>query len=255
MISATQKVHFTRDECVVEMLIADPSAEVLPGIKWGRHDRFCTPAYWRLMAAYHEESVDGSRFRLGQSLTEEIAACLLGGFGMSADIGLAAFQRTRERGLLARASTEHEILSALLEPLEVGMRRLRYRYPGQKAKYLSRALQKIHSEECPESSNAKGLREWLLGFEGIGLKTASWIVRNFLSSDEVAILDLHVIRACRIMGVFAASHDVARHYLEMEEKFLAFSKAIGASSALLDAMMWEQMRTVPLSALGSRSAA
>lgn len=255
MISTSQRVYFMRDERLVEMVFADPATEVLPGVRWGRHDRFCTPAYWRLMAAYHEKPERELRFRLGKNLTEEIAACLLGGFGMSADIGLAAFNRTRERGLLSGASSEREILDALLEPLQVGERRVRYRYPGQKAKFLFRALQKIHSDGYPEPTDASGLRDWLVGFQGIGLKTASWVVRNFLSTDDVAILDLHVIRACRMMGVFAAGHDVARHYLEMEERFLAFSKAIEASSALLDAMMWEQMRTVPLRALVGRCAA
>ena len=45
------------------------------------------------------------------------------------------------------------------------------------------------------------LREFLLQLHGIGYKTASWIVRNFTGSDDVAIVDIHLRRA----GVIAAS--------------------------------------------------
>lgn len=203
------------------------------------------------MAAYNGGHRKEPRFRLGRDLAEEIAACLLGGFGMNADVGMAAFRRARERGLLSRSSSEQEILDALLEPLRIRGREVRYRYPGQKAKYLSLALQKLYSEQAPESAGAVELRKWLLGFQGIGLKTASWIVRNFLCSDQVAILDLHVVRACRMMGVFDSSHDVVRHYLEMEDSFLGFCRALDTSAALLDALIWDQMRTVPLRVLSS----
>lgn len=246
MSPANQKVYVIRDGGDIELLIAPPEDEVIPGVKWGRHDRFCTPAYWRVMATYSGTNDSDSKFRLGRNLAEEIAACLLGGFGMNADVGMAAFRKARERGLLSRDSSEEEILETLLEPLKIRGREIHYRYPGQKAKYLSLALRRVYSEEAPEASGAVELRKWLLGFQGIGLKTASWIVRNFLRSDEVAILDLHVVRACQMMGVFDSRQNVVRHYLEMEASFLSFCRALDTSAALLDALIWEQMRTVPL---------
>lgn len=82
----------------------------------------------------------------------------------------------------------------------------------------------------------------MTGLDGIGPKTASWIVRNWLDSDEVAIIDIHIHRVGILTGVFGPDQIVARDYMEMELQFLAFSTAIGARSSALDALIWSQMR-------------
>jgi endonuclease III len=51
------------------------------------------------------------------------------------------------------------------------------------------------------------MRQLLLSIEGIGPKTASWIVRNVMGSDDVAIIDIHILRACTGMGVFLRTFD------------------------------------------------
>lgn len=86
----------------------------------------------------------------------------------------------------------------------------------------------------------------MLAFKGIGPKTASWIVRNHLGSDEVAILDIHVIRAGRLIGLFGGKENVQRHYQAMEDKFLLFARRIGVPASCLDIIMWRQMRNAPL---------
>lgn len=229
--------------------------ELIPGVRWGRHERFCTPAYWKVMCASCENPPIAEHFRLGRNLTEEIAACLLGGFGMSADLGLAAFERVRDLGLLEYSTSEHAIFDALKRPFQIKGRRVHYRYPAQKARYLSLSLSRLENSPAPEPFQSESLRAWLINLPGIGPKTASWIVRNHLASNDVAILDVHIIRAGRIMGLFRETDDVTRRYLEMERRFLEFSKALDCPASLLDSLMWDQMRVMPLRALSERRVA
>jgi N-glycosylase/DNA lyase len=63
------------------------------------------------------------------------------------------------------------------------------------------------------------LRDRLLDLPGIGPKTASWIVRNHLDSDDVAIIDVHLHRACVMMNVFEAKSDPAKEYFSLEALF------------------------------------
>ena len=79
---------------------------------------------------------------------------------------------------------------------------------------------------------------------GIGPKTASWIVRNWLGSDDVAILDVHVLRAGILMGLFPEDCRLPKDYEVLEKKFLDFARAIQVRASLLDAIMWRDMRVL-----------
>jgi thermostable 8-oxoguanine DNA glycosylase len=214
----------------------------MPNLRWGRSDVLFTPAYWAFQLRLHPELGRHGGHRLGESLKEEAAACLLGGHGIPAHIGLAAFFAVREAGLLHRsclsADDIHDVLS---RPLDVGgQRQVRYRFARQKSIYLAGLLNGFPAPQC--ETDARLIRDWLLGFDGVGPKTASWIVRNWFDSDQVAIIDIHVHRAGVLTGFFRPEQVVARDYTEMESQFLEFSTAIGARSSALDALIWSQMR-------------
>jgi thermostable 8-oxoguanine DNA glycosylase len=246
-----------------ELFIPEPSAFVLPGVPWGRFDTLFTPAFWRTQLWFaglvklgddtvYEDTVHPNssfvtpNFALGTTLAEELAACLLGGYGIPAEIGLAAFQRVRTEALLARPRTTREALQsqlhqALSAPLCVGGRSVNYRFAKQRSEYLAGALHALDELDLdPEYPRA--FRNSLLRLPGIGYKTASWITRNHLASDQIAILDVHVLRAGRIAGYFPSSARVERDYLFLEQRFLEFAAALEVSAALLDAVMWDQMR-------------
>ncbi len=99
-----------------ELTLPSVHEEVLPGIRWGAFDELMTPAYWRGQAWQHTESGTFCDFRLGRSLEEEVAACLLGGWGMPAELALAAYSRVRERNLLHAGITAQDLEDALSEP-------------------------------------------------------------------------------------------------------------------------------------------
>lgn len=181
--------------------------------------------------------------KLGRDFAEEVIACLLGGFGMPAELGIAAFNRLTDRGLVSHGVSEDAIRCALLEPLEIRGKFVRYRYPHQKARYVASALRRL-SCECPPTHSAIAFRDWLLSFDGIGLKTASWVARNYLGSDEVAVLDIHIIRAGLLAGVFDRTDRVEKRYLEMERRLVDFAKALGLKLSFLDALIWDEMRQI-----------
>lgn len=229
---------------IIHKSFPDPSDFVLPGVRWGRCEELLTPAYWATQAWLSENKEFYRNFRIGASLKEEITACVLGGYGIPAEIGLAAFERIRTLGYLSGLPpSRKDLFRVLKQPFKVGNRDIHYRFAKQKSKYLSKILQAL-SSEFPPNSCSKEFREWLLRFGGIGPKTASWITRNWLSSDDVAIIDVHIRRAGLHIGLFNNSEQVENNYFSMEFKFLRFAGAIGVRPSILDALMWSQMRKI-----------
>ena len=225
-----------------ELTLPPVYEEVLPGICWGAFDELMTPAYWRGQAWQHTESGKFCDFRLGRSLEEEVAACLLGGWGMPAELALAAYSRVRRQNLLRAGITAQELEDALSEPFLFNGRERKYRFIRQKARYLSSCLEQLAGFSPPENDIA--FRDRLNELPGIGLKTASWIVRNLRTQSEVAILDIHIIRVGQHLGLFPESWQPETHYRQLEARFIAFARAIDVSAATLDGLMWDHMRRI-----------
>jgi thermostable 8-oxoguanine DNA glycosylase len=236
--------------------LPDPEVELLPGVRWDSHEYVFTPAFWAAHA--WQCSLAGQlpqRHRLGSTLREEVAACLLGGYGIPAEVGLAAYALLRDSGMLERRPTEAELRAALTEPLWVHGRSVHYRFAHQKAAYLSCALDVLDDGSSLEPLTDVELRDWFTDLPGIGLKTASWITRNLRDSDSVAIIDVHVFRAGRLAGIFPASASIARDYGELEQRFLNFASALAVPASRLDALIWDFMRRVgPLAVSSAREA-
>jgi thermostable 8-oxoguanine DNA glycosylase len=206
-----------------------------------------TAAYWIATADFalangYPEST--RRHQLGSTLREEVAACVLGGFGMPFELGLAAFRAIRDKGMLVEARHAHadEIEEVLRKPLIVGGTARRYRFPSQRASRLARCLAFLDAGTFP--AEPLQLRDWLLDAPGIGPKTASWIVRNHLDCDDVAILDIHVMRAGVTTGVFDCNWNATRNYLLAEAFFLEWARLGGVRASHLDATIWSEQAAV-----------
>ena len=238
-----QLVYALKGGQVEEFLLPDHDQRVMDGVEWGHHYAVFTPAYWATQAwLCSTDAKCRSSFRLGQSLEEELAACLLGGYGIPAEVGLAAFYRVRDSGMLSgQAPTEDELLNVLTPPLEIESRVVRYRFARQRSRYLSLALQALKSES-PPTNDDRLFRDWFLNLSGIGPKTASWITRNWLGSDAVAIVDIHVYRAGLLAGFYRTSETPSKHYFQLEEKFLKFARSINVRASFLDALIWRHMK-------------
>lgn len=228
-----------------------PSADqalAVNGLVWGLAEEIGSPAYWAAQAWMWEVEAP-AHYKLGRSLEEELIACLLGGYGIPAEVGLAAYERLRmvndeDPCRLLNADSVLELLAA---PLELNGRFVRYRFAKQKSTYLAGSMRALRclDQDAPD----RELRDALTTLPGIGPKTASWIVRNWRDSDRVSILDIHILRAGRMLQIFPEGKSVDRHYLELEEAFLDFAEAISVKASILDSVIWMNMRQIPAAIL------
>lgn len=170
----TQSAAVFSGAAVIQVTLPAPDSEVLPGVCWGAIDAFPSPAYWTYQVLARRMSATLPKYKLGISLTEEVVACLLGGHGIPAKVGVAAFQKLQSIGILNDVPTEDVVLNILNQPLTVDGRIVKYRFARQKSHYISAALARLAVEQ-PPLNNGKELRNWLIQLPGIGYKTASWI--------------------------------------------------------------------------------
>jgi len=228
-----------------------PSADQqlnINGLVWGLAEEIGSPAYWAAQAWMWEVEAP-AHYKLGRSLEEEVIACLLGGYGIPAEVGLAAYERLRVVNAESpcRLLNEDSVLELLAAPLDLNGRFVRYRFAKQKSAYLAGSMRALRclDQDAPD----RQLRDALTTLPGIGPKTASWIVRNWRDSDCVSILDIHILRAGRMLQIFPEGKSVERHYIELEEAFLGFAEAISVKASILDSVIWMNMRQIPAAIL------
>jgi len=215
-------------------------------IQYGSPDELFTPAYWKYICEKTSAIENRARYHLGESLLEEVVACLLGGHGIKGELGQAAFNLIKKSGILDNPSKVNiqEIEAILCQPINLNGRLLKYRFPRQKAKYIFEVLCKL-SHEHPPTGTGLALRNWLTEIKGVGIKTASWSTRNWLDSDDVAIIDIHIQRASILMGLFSSKERVDKDYLSMESRFIQFAREIGIPTSVLDNVIWNDIRQTP----------
>jgi N-glycosylase/DNA lyase len=229
---------------IVSVYLPEASQRAVGDVLWGLPEELFSPAYWCSQYLLRGGLVLDRTHRLGKTFEEEVVACVLGGYGIPAEVGLAAFETLRQANLICTSVSRLEIENVLREPMMIRGHAVRYRFWAQKAKYLSVILDRLPSIDIAAHS-PQTLRAWLMEMPGIGPKTASWIVRNWLGAHDVAILDIHVIRAGRLMRLFSDKDKVESHYLSMEARFLELAHAINVPAGDLDALMWSLMRETP----------
>jgi len=224
--------------------LPDPEEELLPGVMWGQAAAVFSPAYWAHNLWLAGTSYQRRPSSQTSSLVEEIAFCLLGGYGITWEMNVAAFTAIKTAGLLERVAsiTQDSLEKILRHPLDLGGRRARYRFPTRKSDILARALNAVFRRNFDETE-PRDLRRQLLDLPGVGWKTASWITRNWTGSDDVAIIDVHIVRAGRLMGLYTAADRVERDYPSMENRFVALAQNMRVSTAELDLIIWAEMRS------------
>lgn len=206
---------------------------------WGQTWEHGTAAYWLEATRRSAQPREPRRHQLTDSLFDEVALCMLGGFGMPYELGLAAFEALRA-SLLSHdpTPTDAAIEEILLQPLRVGNSVRRYRFPRQRAQRLSATLRYLHASRTP--TDPLEVRDWLTCAPGIGPKTASWIVRNRWPEAPVAILDVHVLRAGIRATVFPERSRIASAYRQLEALFVAWADFEEVRPSDLDATIWAE---------------
>ena len=208
-------------------------------VQWGRFDAFGSPAYWvnqAIRGKYDERVAVDAR---GTDLQAETIFCVLGGYGVTAESGRAAFQVVNQ--LLAHDPypDADPIEAVLREPLPHGLGR--YRFPRQRASRIAGALHYLRDNPPPTAPI--DLRDYLLGITGVGPKTAAWIVRNVTGSADLAIIDVWIARALTYVGISRPEWKISQHYTQFEAAFLQYADYGDVQPGVLDLCIWEQART------------
>lgn len=89
------------------------------------------------------------------------------------------------------------------------------------------------------------LREWLVeNIEGYGMKEASHFIRNIgLSENQLAILDVHILKNLKELGVIDSDTKIPstrKKYLEIESKMKDFANEIKIPMDELDILLWSK---------------
>jgi len=122
------------------------------------------------------------------------------------------------------------------------------RFIHKKAAYIVEAREKfLHDGSMPlqgiihEMKDDQDAREWLAGnIKGIGYKEASHFLRNIGFSQDLAILDRHIVRNLCSFGVIDTVPETLskRQYLDIEKRMRNFSQVVQIPMGHLDLLLW-----------------
>ena len=124
---------------------------------------------------------------------------------------------------------------------------MKVRFPNNKARFILEARKlffgksAVKIKKAVDTGDIKGTRHWLSRtVKGIGLKEASHFLRNIGFGEDLAILDVHILKKmARLKVIRAIPKSICeKHYFAMEEKLRKFSKKIDIPMAELDLLFW-----------------
>jgi len=122
------------------------------------------------------------------------------------------------------------------------------RFKNKKAEYIVEA-RKIFFKDGKLSiksliknfKNPLDLREYIVKkIKGIGYKEASHFLRNIGFGENIAILDRHILKNLKNYGVIKEIPKTLtrKKYLEIEKKYIEFSKKLNIRPDELDLILW-----------------
>lgn len=133
-----------------------------------------------------------------------------------------------------------------IEDMAEEMRNVRFRF--NKAKYIFEARNKFTmngelkiKEQIDKFQNIYNLRGWLVkNIKGMGYKEASHFLRNIGLGENLAILDRHILRNLKFLGlVNEIPKSLSRkNYFEIEKRMASFSEKINLPLSHLDFVLW-----------------
>lgn len=150
---------------------------------------------------------------------------------------------------------EKELSMPIFPPFK-GSRGCRYRYSKSKANYIVRTALEIYSSgnsnlkcilvECLDEYEARNVL--IDNAVGIGYKQASLFLRNIYYSENLAILDSHVIRYMTLLKMMKNCSKVKlsnkKTYLNLERQLWNYATLNDKSLSTLDIAIWIVMRLV-----------
>jgi len=194
-------------------------------------------------------------------LVNELLVCILGS-GVRYEISVAFAAGIMQSKLLNKKKilnnetqlTIREFLQSPVKSCTSNSMYNRYRYPERGAKFISQSLFNIYTEYISlKRLISSGLdmvalrRELIHLCPGIGPKQASHFLKNVGYTDEVAILDRHIIRYMALAGennVIKLKIGTIDKYEEIENRFISLINKFQYSVSVVDQAIWFVMRVL-----------
>jgi N-glycosylase/DNA lyase len=216
-------------------------------------------AVLREMVAIRRESVNWESLR-EQTLWYELVACLLGS-GVRFEDAVCATRRLKRSGVLrshdcgrSLPQFEKRVAEVLVAPCTrndgcIG----RYRFPRRRAELVRMAASAIYSSGrslralLKNAKDSRHAREVLVStVPGIGPKQASLFLRNVGFADDLAILDVHVLRYLSWMSGATLGRrpnmSNLRRYERHEKRLSHYAREANVAVGDMDVAVWVTAR-------------
>jgi len=177
-----------------------------------------------------------NRYEVALRFSEEIRDCNLLSSGQSMKIDILTEQ----------------IQTILSTALEIEEASIKYRFPNTKAKFIAYNLLYIQScgglkKILSEAGDVAKIRAFFVKeIKGIGPKQSSHFLRNVGYSNELAVLDVHILRYMEIQGIISDTYNKAigtlKQYEKLEALLIEFLKYMKYPIGFIDQAIWIVMR-------------
>jgi len=149
-----------------------------------------------------------------------------------------------------------QILENMLEkifttPYDVENSMIRYRFPKTRAKYIAYSLLFLENHGgiktiLKNSKSTMDIRKFIVkNIKGVGPKQASHFLRNIGFSNNIAVLDVHILRYMSLQGIITNDYksiSSLKAYEYLELKLIKFLEFILAPIGFIDQAIWIVMR-------------
>lgn len=197
-----------------------------------------------------------------EMLIHELVICILGS-GVRYEMAVSFANAIRKNGILSNDEyldfdTTYQylkkILQSIVEDDDIGRIYKSYRYPDRGAKYIAHSFLNIYTEyKSLKSLMELGKNPYLLRREliricpGIGPKQASHFLKNSGYTDNVAIIDRHILKYMELVEnrkISASKVRKIEFYECLEKRFIDAAKKFKYSVSVVDQSMWFVMRAI-----------
>ena len=148
---------------------------------------------------------------------------------------------------VSRLAGNGKLFRGSLSEVRAGLKGVRF--PNNKARYIMESRRlfmengRIKIKDKIDTRDIRTARHWLArNVKGLGLKEASHFLRNIGFGRDIAILDVHIMRNMKRLGIIKDLPKclTEKCYLAMEEDLRKFAGRAGIPMDALDLLFWSR---------------
>ncbi len=192
-------------------------------------------------------------------LIDEFFFIVLGGFGISYELNKSGLEVIKNKGLIEQkfyynnmeskttCLLKKEFCEKQFEPITNKKEYRKYRFTNSKPSIIYSAGNWLLSEYnwnlVKLLNDEVNIRNILCSCPGVGMKSASWFLRNSGYNVDYAVLDVHILRFVSKIGIEVPKVLTEKAYIQIEEKLREICDKIDVSLGKMDYLLWILGRT------------